>query len=56
VSFDETPIGFVIVVAAYVIGGGLIVINIDALQGAIVVRGMTFLLVFTYSSWEDYDS
>ena len=49
ISFDQALIGFVIVVAAYVIGGGLIaVMYTDALQGAIVVGGMTFLLAFTY--------
>ncbi len=38
-----------IVTSVYVIGGGLIaVMYTDALQGAIVLCGMTFLLCFTY--------
>ncbi len=48
VQFEIALLAFVLVTAVYVIGGGLIaVMYTDAMQGAIVVSGMTFLLVFT---------
>ena len=42
-------IGFAVIVALYVIYGGLIaVMYTDAFQGAIMLIGMTILLVLTY--------
>jgi SSS family solute:Na+ symporter len=49
VNYHLALIGFAVIVAIYVIVGGLIaVMYTDALQGAIMLVGMTFLLVFTY--------
>lgn len=49
VSYNTALIGFAIVVAAYVIVGGLIaVMYTDALQGTLMAIGMSLLLVLTY--------
>lgn len=49
ISYSVSLIGFAIIVAIYVIFGGLIaVMYTDAVQGAIMLVGMTFLLIFTY--------
>ncbi len=49
ISYSVSLIGFAVIVAIYVIFGGLIaVMYTDAVQGAIMLVGMTFLLVFTY--------
>ncbi|MCQ8893580.1 MAG: sodium:solute symporter family protein [Methanolinea sp.] len=50
VSYSIALIGFAVIVAAYVVFGGLIaVMYTDAVQGGIMLAGMTFLLVFTYT-------
>jgi solute:Na+ symporter, SSS family len=49
ISYASSLIGFAIIVAIYVIFGGLIaVMYTDAVQGAIMLVGMTILLVATY--------
>ncbi|HOT03798.1 MAG TPA: sodium:solute symporter family protein [Methanolinea sp.] len=49
ISYAASLIGFAVIVAIYVIFGGLIaVMYTDAVQGAIMLIGMTFLLIFTY--------
>ncbi|NYT04752.1 MAG: sodium:solute symporter family protein [Methanomicrobiales archaeon] len=49
VPYDSALIGFAAIVAAYVILGGLIaVMYTDALQGGIMLVGMTLLLLLTY--------
>lgn len=49
IQYDVALIGFCIIVALYVILGGLIaVMYTDALQGAIMMIGMIFLLILTY--------
>ena len=57
--FLETTLGidynfalllFTVIIAFYVIKGGLLsVMYVDAMQATIMLIGMTFLLVFTYS-------
>ncbi|MDD4249216.1 MAG: sodium:solute symporter family protein, partial [Methanosarcina sp.] len=57
--FLETTLGidynlalliFTIIIASYVIKGGLLsVMYVDAMQGTLMLLGMAFLLVFTYS-------
>ncbi len=50
INYHFALIGFAVIVAIYVVIGGLIaVMYTDALQGAIMLVGMTFLLVFTYA-------
>jgi SSS family solute:Na+ symporter len=47
--YDTALMGFALIVAVYVILGGLIaVMYTDALQGAIMLVGMTLLIIFTY--------
>ena len=49
VSYNTALLGFTVVVALYVIVGGLIaVMYTDALQGCLMLVGMTLLLVLTY--------
>jgi SSS family solute:Na+ symporter len=49
IDYNIALVGFAVIVAVYVIIGGLIaVMYTDALQGAIMLVGMTFLLIFTY--------
>ena len=49
ISYGVSLIGFAVIVAIYVIFGGLIaVMYTDAVQGAIMLVGMTILLVATY--------
>jgi len=49
ISYAASLIGFAVIVAIYVVFGGLIaVMYTDAVQGAIMLLGMTFLLIFTY--------
>jgi SSS family solute:Na+ symporter len=49
VSYEASLIGFAIIVAVYVIFGGLIaVMYTDAVQGTIMLVGMTILIVATY--------
>jgi SSS family solute:Na+ symporter len=49
IQYDVALIGFAIIVAAYVILGGLIaVMYTDALQGGIMLVGMTVLIILTY--------
>jgi Na+/proline symporter len=49
INYHVALVGFAAIVAVYVIIGGLIaVMYTDALQGAIMLAGMTLLLVFTY--------
>ncbi len=49
ISYGTSLIGFALIVAIYVIFGGLIaVMYTDAVQGAIMLVGMTILLVATY--------
>jgi SSS family solute:Na+ symporter len=49
ISYSTSLIGFALIVAIYVIFGGLIaVMYTDAVQGAIMLVGMTILLVATY--------
>ncbi len=49
ISYTTALIGFAVIVAVYVIYGGLIaVMYTDAFQGAIMLIGMTILLVLTY--------
>lgn len=48
-SYELSLIGFALIVAIYVIFGGLIaVMYTDAVQGAIMLVGMTILLIATY--------
>jgi SSS family solute:Na+ symporter len=50
IQYDMALIGFCLIVAVYVILGGLIaVMYSDALQGAIMMVGMILLLVLTYN-------
>ena len=50
IPYDMALVGFAAIVAAYVVLGGLIaVMYTDALQGSIMLVGMTLLLVLTYS-------
>lgn len=50
ISYAASLIGFAVIVAIYVVFGGLIaVMYTDAVQGAIMLLGMTFLLIFTYA-------
>lgn len=50
VPYDIALFGFALVVALYVVFGGLIaVMHTDALQGAIMAVGMTLLLILTYA-------
>lgn len=50
ISYDAALYVFAVVVAAYVIAGGIKgVMLTDALQGAIMLVGMLFLLIFTYT-------
>ncbi len=49
ISYSSSLIGFAIIVAVYVIFGGLIaVMYTDAVQGGIMLVGMTILLIATY--------
>ncbi|NLV25864.1 MAG: sodium:solute symporter family protein [Methanomicrobiales archaeon] len=49
ISYTTALLGFAVVVAMYVIYGGLIaVMYTDAFQGAIMLIGMTILLILTY--------
>lgn len=49
IGYDTSLLAFAIIVAIYVIGGGLIaVMYTDAMQGAIMLVGMLLLLVLTY--------
>jgi len=49
INYDVALLLFAVIVAAYVITGGLkSVMYTDTLQGAIMLVGMTILLVFTY--------
>ncbi|MCU0632190.1 MAG: sodium:solute symporter family protein [Methanolinea sp.] len=49
ISYAASLIGFAVIVAIYVVFGGLIaVMYTDAVQGTIMLVGMTFLLIFTY--------
>jgi SSS family solute:Na+ symporter len=49
ISYWTSLIGFAVIVAIYVVFGGLIaVMYTDAVQGAIMLAGMTILLVATY--------
>ncbi|HPC55418.1 MAG TPA: sodium:solute symporter family protein [Methanolinea sp.] len=49
ISYAASLIGFAVIVAIYVVFGGLIaVMYTDAVQGAIMLVGMTFLLILTY--------
>jgi SSS family solute:Na+ symporter len=49
INYHVALLGFAIIVAIYVIVGGLIaVMYTDALQGGIMLVGMTLLLIFTY--------
>jgi SSS family solute:Na+ symporter len=49
ISYEVSLIGFAIIVAVYVIFGGLIaVMYTDAVQGTIMLVGMTILIVATY--------
>ncbi|HZD43359.1 MAG TPA: sodium:solute symporter family protein [Methanomicrobiales archaeon] len=49
VDYNIALLGFAIIVAVYVIIGGLLaVMYTDAMQGVIMLIGMTILLVFTY--------
>ncbi len=49
IGYDTSLLAFAIIVAIYVIGGGLIaVMYTDAMQGAIMLVGMLILLVLTY--------
>jgi len=49
ISYGISLIGFALIVAIYVVFGGLIaVMYTDAVQGAIMLVGMTFLLIATY--------
>ncbi len=51
ISYTTALVGFAVIVALYVIYGGLIaVMYTDAFQGAIMLIGMTILLVLTYIS------
>jgi SSS family solute:Na+ symporter len=51
IQYDVALLGFAVVVAAYVVLGGLLaVMYTDALQGIIMFVGMCLLLVFTYAS------
>lgn len=50
IPYDTALVAFAVIVAAYVILGGLIaVMYTDALQGAIMFAGMTILLILTYT-------
>ncbi|HUV25596.1 MAG TPA: sodium:solute symporter family protein [Methanomassiliicoccales archaeon] len=49
IQYDLALVGFAIIVAAYVVLGGLIaVMYTDALQGGIMLVGMTALIILTY--------
>lgn len=49
VDYNVALLGFAVIVAIYVVAGGLIaVMYTDALQGTIMLIGMTILLVLTY--------
>jgi len=49
ISYEASLIGFAVIVAIYVVFGGLIaVMYTDAVQGTIMLVGMTVLLVATY--------
>jgi len=49
IGYETSLLAFAIIVAIYVIGGGLIaVMYTDAMQGAIMLGGMLLLLVLTY--------
>ncbi len=49
IGYDTSLLAFAIIVAIYVIGGGLIaVMYTDAMQGAIMLVGMLILLALTY--------
>ncbi|MBP1929113.1 SSS family solute:Na+ symporter [Methanolinea mesophila] len=49
ISYEASLIGFAIIVAVYVIFGGLIaVMYTDAVQGTIMLVGMTILIIATY--------
>lgn len=49
IPYETALVAFAVVVAVYVVLGGLIaVMYTDALQGAIMLVGMTILLAFTY--------
>ncbi|HDR74185.1 MAG TPA: sodium:solute symporter family protein [Methanoculleus sp.] len=49
IPYDSALLGFAAIVALYVVLGGLIaVMYTDAMQGAIMLVGMTILLVLTY--------
>ncbi len=49
IGYDNSLLAFAVIVAIYVIGGGLIaVMYTDAMQGAIMFGGMLLLLVISY--------
>ncbi|MCQ1537779.1 sodium:solute symporter family protein [Methanocalculus taiwanensis] len=49
IPYETALLGFALIVGAYVVFGGLIaVMHTDALQGAIMLIGMTALLLLTY--------
>jgi len=49
IPYETALLGFALIVGAYVVFGGLIVVmHTDALQGAIMLIGMTVLLILTY--------
>jgi SSS family solute:Na+ symporter len=57
ISFTTALLGFAIITAVYVIGGGLLaVIYTDAFQGAVMLVGMIILLVFTYMALGGFDA
>ncbi len=57
ISFTTALLGFAIITAVYVIGGGLLaVIYTDAFQGAVMLIGMIILLVFTYMALGGFDA
>jgi SSS family solute:Na+ symporter len=50
IPYDTALIGFAVIVAAYVVLGGLIaVMYTDALQGGIMLIGMTILIILCYT-------
>ncbi|KKG10624.1 sodium:solute symporter [Methanosarcina sp. 2.H.T.1A.6] len=50
INYNLALLIFTIIIASYVIKGGLLsVMYVDAMQGTLMLLGMAFLLVFTYS-------
>lgn len=50
INYNLALLIFTIIIASYVIKGGLLsVMYVDAMQGTLMLLGMSFLLVFTYS-------